>query len=208
MVTKRLLCPQRARRVPRQFSWVDQRLIFDGHFEHCSAAAWGLYLLLVVVGDSQGLSYYSDRSICRSLSLSLETLEPLREELKAAGVIVYRKPLSAESMWLRDTEKSATVPERTPLRRPPAAIRNNLGRLRTPGFVHYPSPRRVVVTQHHTRYRLLTRKLGDGRLPRPTFCWSWQSLVRRLAVSVLGRLRRLSRRVLGARESANQEQGA
>lgn len=93
MVTKRLLCPQRARRVPRQFSWVDQRLIFDGHFEHCSAAAWGLYLLLVVVGDSQGLSYYSDRSICRSLSLSLETLEPLREELKAAGVIVYRKPL-------------------------------------------------------------------------------------------------------------------
>jgi hypothetical protein len=46
-------------------SWVDQRLVNDKHVERCSAPAWGLYLLLVVVGDAQGLSYYSDATICR-----------------------------------------------------------------------------------------------------------------------------------------------
>jgi hypothetical protein len=31
MITKRLLCPDRLRRVPPQFSWIDQRLVRDGH---------------------------------------------------------------------------------------------------------------------------------------------------------------------------------
>jgi hypothetical protein len=31
MKTKHLLCPQRLRRVPHQFSWIDQRLVRDGH---------------------------------------------------------------------------------------------------------------------------------------------------------------------------------
>jgi hypothetical protein len=37
--------------------------------------------------------------------------------------------------------------------------------------------------------------------------WSWQSLLRRLAVSSMDGLRRLSRRMVGAQESANQEHG-
>ena len=31
MKTKRLLCPQRLRTVPHQFSWIDQRLVREGH---------------------------------------------------------------------------------------------------------------------------------------------------------------------------------
>jgi hypothetical protein len=31
MITKRLLCPERLRQVPPQFSWIDQRLVRDGH---------------------------------------------------------------------------------------------------------------------------------------------------------------------------------
>jgi hypothetical protein len=92
-VEKRVLCSERLRRVPRQFSWVDQRLIRERYLERCSAAAWGLYLFLVLVGDSQGLSYYSSESICRQLSITPVDLRRLQDELETAGVIVYRRPL-------------------------------------------------------------------------------------------------------------------
>ena len=73
MKTKRLLCPQRLRRVPHQFSWIDQRLVREGHIARCGGAqALALYLLLVTVADSQGLSYYSDKTAARLLSLRTE----------------------------------------------------------------------------------------------------------------------------------------
>jgi len=31
MKTKSFLCPERLRHVPSQFSWIDQRLVRDGH---------------------------------------------------------------------------------------------------------------------------------------------------------------------------------
>ena len=93
MAEKRILCPERLRRVPRQFSWVDQRLVSERHVERCSAAAWGLYLFLVVVGDRRGLSYYADQTVCRLLSVTPTELESLRAELEAAGVVLYRRPL-------------------------------------------------------------------------------------------------------------------
>jgi hypothetical protein len=51
MPVKRVLRPQRLRRVPTQFSWVDQRLVRDRHFERCGVDALGLYLVLVTVAD-------------------------------------------------------------------------------------------------------------------------------------------------------------
>lgn len=92
-VEKRLLCPERERRVPRQFSWVDQQLVTQRHLARCSVGAWGLYLFLVAAGDQRGLSYYSDASACGLLSLSDDELRRLRTELCAAGMIAYRRPL-------------------------------------------------------------------------------------------------------------------
>ena len=92
-VVKRVLCPQRLRRVPQQFSWIDHRLVRDRYICRCSANALALYLLLVTVGDSQGLSYYSDQSICQLLSLDSSALAGAREELIAAGLIAYQSPL-------------------------------------------------------------------------------------------------------------------
>jgi hypothetical protein len=79
MKTKRLLCPQRVRRVPHQFSWIDQRLVRDGHISRCGGVqALGLYLLLVTVADSQGLSYYSDKTAARLLGLNEVDLRQAR----------------------------------------------------------------------------------------------------------------------------------
>lgn len=92
MKPKPILCPQRLRHVPRQFSWIDQRLVRHGHIQGRSADALALYLLLCTVADAQGLSYYADATAAKLLSFDLEHLRAARAELLSAGLIAYRKP--------------------------------------------------------------------------------------------------------------------
>ena len=92
-VIKRVLCPQKLRRVPQQFSWIDHRLVRDRYIGRCSAQALALYLFLVTVADGHGLSYYSDQTISRLLPLDVATLAGARQELIAAGLIAYQRPL-------------------------------------------------------------------------------------------------------------------
>jgi hypothetical protein len=93
MVTKRILCPQRLRRVPRQFSWIDQRLVRQEHIRRCSPEALALYLLLVTVADAEGLSYYADTTAGRLLNLPVERVARARKELCGNGLIAYQCPL-------------------------------------------------------------------------------------------------------------------
>jgi hypothetical protein len=90
---KRVLCRDRLRKVPAQFSWVDQRLVRDRYICRCSAQALALYLFLVTVADAEGLSYYSDASVSRLLALDEAALLRARQELLAAQLIAYQKPL-------------------------------------------------------------------------------------------------------------------
>ena len=87
------IVPQRRRRVPPQFSWVDHRLVRDGHVQGRSAPALALYLFLVVVADADGLSWYSEAALCRQLSYGATELQSARTELQQAGLIAYRQPL-------------------------------------------------------------------------------------------------------------------
>jgi hypothetical protein len=92
-IRKRVLCPQRLRHVPPQFSWIDHRLVRDRHIAGKSAEALALYLLLVTVADGQGLSYYSDAGIGKLLPLDEPTLARARQELIRSRLIAYEKPL-------------------------------------------------------------------------------------------------------------------
>ena len=87
------IVPQRRRRVPPQFSWVDHRLVRDGHVQGRSAPALALYLFLVAVADADGLSWYSEEALCRQLSCEAAQLQSARAELQQAGLIAYRKPI-------------------------------------------------------------------------------------------------------------------
>jgi hypothetical protein len=89
---KRVLCPERLRKVPAQFSWIDHRLVQENHFTRCDHAAWTLYLFLVSVADAEGLSYYSDASLLRRLNLDQGQLGSCREQLQRAGLVAYQKP--------------------------------------------------------------------------------------------------------------------
>jgi len=93
MIVKRVLCPERVRRVPARFSWVDHRLVRDHHIERCGPQALALYLLLVTVGDAEGLSYYSDPAVAKLLSVDEDGVRKARRELLDADLIAYRKPL-------------------------------------------------------------------------------------------------------------------
>jgi hypothetical protein len=92
-VIKRVLCRERLRQVPSQFSWIDHRLVRDRHICRCSHPALALYLFLVTVCDGQGLSYYSDPTLCRLLSLDQAALARARQELINARLIAYQYPL-------------------------------------------------------------------------------------------------------------------
>lgn len=92
-VFKRVLCPERLRQVPPQFSWIDHRLVRDRHIVGRSAEALALYLFLVTVADGQGLSYYSDATIGKLLPLDGPALTRARQELIRVRLIAYEMPL-------------------------------------------------------------------------------------------------------------------
>ena len=81
------------RKVPRQFSWVDQRLVRERYIDQLSHAACALYLFLVTVADAQGLSFYADLSLCRRLSMDPRGLHRAREVLIACDLVAYDPPL-------------------------------------------------------------------------------------------------------------------
>ena len=92
-IKKRILCAERLRRIPGQFSWIDQRLVRDRYLQQCDHGALALYLVLVTVADAEGLSYYSDATLERMLKMEHAQLLSARHQLCQAGLLVYQKPL-------------------------------------------------------------------------------------------------------------------
>jgi len=90
---KRPISLAKLRRVPRQFSWVDQRLVRDHYIDQLSPQACALYLFLVTVADAQGLSYYAEPSLCQRLSLTCPELSQARQALITRGLVAYHRPL-------------------------------------------------------------------------------------------------------------------
>ena len=77
---KQIPLPERQRTVPRNFSWLDHRLIREGYLKHLNNESSVLYLFLLTVADRDGLSWYSDRRICE--------LTPLREVASCRNILI------------------------------------------------------------------------------------------------------------------------
>ena len=92
-VLKRVLCPQRLRRMPPQFSWIDQALVQRGLIDRCDARAAALYLFLLTVADAQGLSYYGAATLRKRLGLSEGELHAARARLIELELLAYEAPL-------------------------------------------------------------------------------------------------------------------
>jgi hypothetical protein len=118
MFRKHPICPHRIRQVPKQFSWVDHRLVRDRHLESCSHAAATLYLFLVTVADSQGLSYYSESSLMKRLSMDEPTLRQARHDLVNHALVAYEKPIYQVLPIPEQPSAQYKDATRTPMERP------------------------------------------------------------------------------------------
>jgi len=93
MTIKQVIHPDRIRKIPKQFSWIDGRLVREGYLDKCKHPDASLYLFLITVSDAKGLSYYSDNSVCKRLSMDSCLLSESRLRLIQLGLIAYRNPL-------------------------------------------------------------------------------------------------------------------
>jgi len=111
MIRKRPLRPDRLRRPPAQFSWIDQRLVRDRHIQRVPPDGLAVYLFLLTVADAEGLSYYSDAKCAALLSMDCDRLAAARRSLQRADLIAYNAPLYQVL--------SLIPPQQAPTSRPP-----------------------------------------------------------------------------------------
>src|SRR3990170_8700669 len=76
----------------RSYSIIDHQILHGRYLHRLSHESMILYLFLVVVGDRQGRSFYSDRSVTEILRLSGPKLHHAREELISEALVSYKRP--------------------------------------------------------------------------------------------------------------------
>jgi hypothetical protein len=89
MITKKIINPERIRRIEGGFSFIPHRFLADGFLTFLTQQELLLYLFLVLVSDRYGLSYYAYDSICSLLSLSLDQYLEARNGLMKKDLIAF-----------------------------------------------------------------------------------------------------------------------
>lgn len=93
MRMKRVICPERVRRIEGSFGWVDHRFITGGFLKDLTCVEILLYFFLAVVSDRNGVSFYHDDRIASLLKIDLPSLGRAREGLIGRSLIAYEIPL-------------------------------------------------------------------------------------------------------------------
>ena len=88
-IYKQPLIPDRVRTISGGFSFIPHRFISGHFFTSLSQHELLIYFLLVLVGDRQGLSYYSQDRLCMMLRLSLDDFIAARNGLIEKSLIAF-----------------------------------------------------------------------------------------------------------------------
>jgi hypothetical protein len=89
MVKKKILNPDRIRRITAGFSFIPHRFLGDGFLSSLQQKELLLYLFLVIVSDRHGLSFYSYDAICSLLQLELDQYIAARDALIDKDLIAF-----------------------------------------------------------------------------------------------------------------------
>jgi hypothetical protein len=89
MIQKRILNPQRIRRIEGGFSFIPHRFLTEGFLASLQQKELLLYLFLVLASDRHGLSFYSYDAICSLLQLSVDEYLEARDALIAKDLIAF-----------------------------------------------------------------------------------------------------------------------
>jgi hypothetical protein len=84
------ILPDRIRRVDEGgFAFIPNRFFRDGFFASLKPAELRLYVLLVLLGDRRGVSYYSFEHICSILEVTLDDYLPTRNALIDKDLVAF-----------------------------------------------------------------------------------------------------------------------
>jgi len=89
MIKKKILNPDRIRRIDGGFSFIPHRFVCDGFLAALQQKELLLYLFLVIVSDRHGLSFYSYDAICTLLQMSLDQYITARNGLIGKDLIAF-----------------------------------------------------------------------------------------------------------------------
>lgn len=81
MISRLPINPDRIRQITGSFSWIDHRLLSDGFLIAMTAEEIALYFFLILVGDKNGVSFYSYDKICQFLKLDVDRFVWARDQL-------------------------------------------------------------------------------------------------------------------------------
>ena len=89
MIKKKILVPDRVRRIEGGFSFIPHRFLKDGFLTTLSQKEILLYLFLVLASDRHGLSFYSYDSICSLLQITADEYIDARNTLIKKDLIAF-----------------------------------------------------------------------------------------------------------------------
>jgi hypothetical protein len=93
MIEKRILCPERVRKIGGSFAFVEHRFLREGFWASLAREELLLYLLLVLVADRSGVSYYGYDKLCDLLEISADTYIVARNGLIDKDLLAFEAPL-------------------------------------------------------------------------------------------------------------------
>lgn len=136
-IQKNALVCHRVRKIEGSFAWISHRFIRHGFWADLTHHELILYLFLVIVGDRQGISYYSFDKICSLTSITPDFYILARDGLIDKDLIAFDghlfQVLSLPEM-VRTPPSSPIVTEEEMMRRDPAIahqiITKSLNRMR------------------------------------------------------------------------------
>ena len=127
MITKKVLDPNRVRRIDGGFSFIPHRFLTDGFLASLTQKEILLYVFLILASDRCGLSFYSYDAICSFLQITVDQYIEARDSLIRKDLIAFdgtlfqvldlpERPVQAPPM------KTPLAPDRTEQRRHIAAL--------------------------------------------------------------------------------------
>jgi hypothetical protein len=88
-IYKHPLLADRVRKIDGSFSFIPHRFLTQNFFSSLDQHELLLYFLLVLVGDRQGLSYYSQDRLCVLLRMTLDDFIIARNSLIEKSLIAF-----------------------------------------------------------------------------------------------------------------------
>jgi hypothetical protein len=89
VIKKKILEPDRVRRINGGFSFIPHRFVSDGFLTSLNQEELLLYLFLILVSDCHGLSFYSYDSICSLLQITADQYIDARNALIKKDLIAF-----------------------------------------------------------------------------------------------------------------------